>query len=172
MKLSTKCLLAVIATSLPFMAVAYDSNLGPCSYPSNIYHYGDTAPDGGIVFKVTGDGCHGMEAATSNAGSGAKLTWEQAVIAAASYNETDITTALTCSTTEAHTTPLCWHLPSKHELQLLHEQSDLVEGYTNGYYWSSTEAHNKSAWNMKFPHGAHSYSSIKNKYYARAIRFF
>ena len=172
MKLSTKCLLAVIATSLPFMAVAYDPNLGPCSYPSNIYHYGDTAPDGGKVFNVTGGGCHGMEAATRNTGSGAKLTWKQAVIAAASYNKTDITTALNCSTTKAYTTPLCWHLPSRHELQLLHEQSHVLERFTNGYYWSSTEAQNKYAWKMRFPHGQHSFSSIKNKYYARAVRSF
>ena len=171
MNLSTKCLLAVIATLLPFMAVAYDPNLA-CSYPSNIYHYGDPGPDGGIVFNVTGGGCHGMEAATSNAASGAKLTWEQAVIAAASYNITDITWALTCSTTEAHTTPLCWHLPSRHELQLLHEQSDSVGGFTKGDYWSSTEAQNRYAWKMRFPDGLLLVSRVTKKYYARAVRSF
>ena len=159
MNTMTKCLLAVIVTFLPFMAVAYDPSLGACS-TTNPYHYGDTGPDGGIVFYIDGGGCNGMEAQpydvganSANSYQGVQLIWSQAIANSAAYNITPITTALSCSTT-APSSPYCWHLPPSSDLNQLYIHRALL-GCAATAYWSSTEETNpfvipRYAWFLGF----------------------
>ena len=144
MNTMTKCLLAVIVTFLPFMAVAYDPSQGACS-STNPYHYGDPGPDAGIVFYIDGGGCNGMEAQpydvganSANAYQGIPKIWSEAVTTAAAYNITPITTALSCSTT-APSSSYCWHLPDVNNLNKLADQK-IATGCTAPVYWSSSGA--------------------------------
>ena len=144
MNTMTKCWLAVIVTFVPVMAVAYDSSLGACS-STNPYFYGDTGPDGGIVFYLE-EACSGMEAQpydvganSSNAYVGVEGFWDDAISASAAYNNTYITHAIKCPTTTKPTCPFCWHLPTSAELKYLYEQRRWVGGLTFfTFYWSST----------------------------------
>jgi hypothetical protein len=144
----TKCWLAVIVTFLPFMAVAhYDSSLGACS-STNHYDYGDTGPDGGIVFYLEG-ACSGMEAQPYDVG--VRLIWDDAISASAAYNNTVITKAISCPTTTQPTTPLCWHLPTLTELNYLYDQKSVLGYFANKVaYWSSTDVNANSAWAQYF----------------------
>ena len=43
-----------------------------------------------------------------------------------------------------------WYLPSGHELFLLSQQKDVVGGFADNYYWSSTEEDGYLAWPQHF----------------------
>ena len=59
-----------------------------------------------------------------------------------------------------------WRLPTIVELMLINEHN-LIE---DGYYWSSTEYDNVSAWKFNFLFGT-AYNNYKNfTYYVRAVR--
>ena len=173
----TKCWLAVIVTFLPFMAVAYDSSLGACS-STNPYNYGDTGPDGGIVFYLEG-ACSGMEAQpydvganSANAYIGLWEDWDDAITASAAYNDTTITKALSCPTTANPTTSYCWHLPSRTELSYLYEQRSVVGGLADGHYWSSTEYGSALAWYQSFSYGYQATNYEVSPLPVRAVRAF
>jgi hypothetical protein len=53
-----------------------------------------------------------------------------------------------------------WYLPAKVELNLLYAQKTVVDGTTDDYYWSSTEASRDGAWVQRFGNGS-SYSVNK-----------
>lgn len=63
-----------------------------------------------------------------------------------------------------------WYLPSKHELDLLYQQKDVVGGfatnvywdeYVRSHYWSSTEVDSNYTWAQNFDHGGqHSINKI------------
>ena len=65
-----------------------------------------------------------------------------------------------------------WRLPTKDELNLMFENKDIIDGFSNYYYWSSTEMSNYGAWGQSFnfgyqnDYGKHDYS------YVRAVRSF
>ena len=90
---------------------------------------------------------------TKPVASASSFSWNAAISAAATYNTTSITTTLSCSTTNAPTTPNCWHLPSKTELEYLYEQKSVVGNFFGDYYWSSTESGSGSAWYQNFNDG-------------------
>ena len=143
------------------------------------YHLRDIGPDGGIVYYVDGSGCHGLEAqpydvgATSeNSNAVAAKTWIDAVSTATASNTTEVTTALSCSTTVEAATPNCWHLPSKTELEYLYEQKKVVGGFANNSYWSSTETNNDSAWFQNFLDGYQNSNSKNITLHVRAVRAF
>ena len=143
------------------------------------YHLRDIGPDGGIVYYVDGSGCHGLEAqpydvgATSeNSNVGVPQTWTDAVSTALAGNTTAITTALSCSTTVEATTPNCWHLPSKTELEYLYEQKTVVDGFANNSYWSSTETNRDSAWFQNFLDGYQNSNSKNITLHVRVVRAF
>ncbi len=46
-----------------------------------------------------------------------------------------------------------WFLPSKDELNALHEQRDTVGGFGIDFYWSSSQFDAVNAWNQYFPDG-------------------
>jgi len=65
-----------------------------------------------------------------------------------------------------------WFLPSKDELNALHEQRATVGGFGKGYYWSSSQYHAYLAWLQNFPNGSQ-YSNGKNATFGvRPVRAF
>jgi hypothetical protein len=123
---------------------------------------------------VDGSGCHGLEAQLADVVSGTTVIWNwtAAVSAAAAFNTTTITTTLSCPTTTMPSTPNCWHLPSRIELQYLYEQKAAVGGFTNGLYWSSTEYDNNHVWAESFANGTQENDNRPNRYSVRAVRAF
>lgn len=67
-----------------------------------------------------------------------------------------------------------WRLPTKHELNLLYLQKDVVGGFAIPSYWSSTEAAADYAWLQLFGNGAQlSYDKEFTTYVGvRAVRAF
>ena len=144
------------------------------------YHWGDTGPDGGIVYYVDGSGCHGLEAQSTDASSGAAMDWATAISTSAAYNTTTITgpSGLNCSTTAfpslsaTPATPNCWHLPTKTELEYLYEQKTVVGGFANSGYWSSSESGSDVAWYQYFNNGSQTNLDKSNPLPVRAVRAF
>jgi len=65
-----------------------------------------------------------------------------------------------------------WHLPSKDELNKLFLKKNKIGGFSNNYYWSSTELNNYAAWFQFFLNG---FQLDYDKYYpsnVRAVRAF
>lgn len=66
-----------------------------------------------------------------------------------------------------------WYLPSLYELKLLYAQKTIVGGFFHpGYYWSSTEFDNISAWLVNFIDGGNDFDYKSNANVVRAIRAF
>ena len=65
-----------------------------------------------------------------------------------------------------------WHLPSKDELNKLFLKKNKIGGFSNNYYWSSTEGNNGLAWYQYFYNGYQYYSNKYTTYYVRAVRAF
>ena len=115
---------------------------------------------GGTVFYVTTDGLHGLIAETQDQSS--SCTW---------YNAQDI-----ISTTANHSAAGAlftdWRLPTKYELNLLYLQKSVVGGFTDNYYWSSTEDGYLNAWHQNFYTGFQYDNDKDFPDYVRAIRAF
>ena len=156
---------------------------------------GDTY-GGGIVFFVYDGGQHGLIAATTDQsasirwyggtytntraradGIGAGLKNTAIIIANQGPVDGNAFAATVCneySVTVGGVTYGDWYLPSKHELNLLYLQkvAGTVDGFSNNYYWSSTEADNNYAWFQNFGFGSQD-AIIKNfTYNVRAVRAF
>ncbi|MBK7712962.1 MAG: hypothetical protein IPJ37_20025 [Bacteroidales bacterium] len=65
-----------------------------------------------------------------------------------------------------------WYLPSKYELGLLFSQKDLIGGFNNDVYWSSTEFSSITSWSQNFSNGKQVNLSKTLPYSVRAIRAF
>jgi len=65
-----------------------------------------------------------------------------------------------------------WYLPSKYELDLLYLNKGIVGGFTNSYYWSSTELSSVSAWCQSFSTGSQLNINKSLPYGVRAVRAF
>jgi hypothetical protein len=65
-----------------------------------------------------------------------------------------------------------WHLPSKDELNKLYLSRKAVGDFSIGYYWSSTEAGDHTAWIQNFDNGALSSYDKNGGFRVRAIRIF
>lgn len=66
-----------------------------------------------------------------------------------------------------------WHLPSIDELRLLYDNKTLIGGFTSDYYWSSTEAYDIGAYNIRFSDGVDNFNFNKgNGHRIRAVRYF
>ncbi|MCX5793465.1 MAG: DUF1566 domain-containing protein [Elusimicrobia bacterium] len=64
-----------------------------------------------------------------------------------------------------------WYLPSKAELNLLYAQKVLVGGFTDNWYWSSTEfATPTSAWTENFINGIQNANGKPTTNYVRCVR--
>lgn len=116
------------------------------------YQIGDVGPAGGIVFHVDSDGAHGLEAAPVDQGF-ASWGCNGLVTGATNYKigtgreNTDIIVSscqddsVAAYVAKSYTINgySDWYLPSKDELVLLLSQKDLVGGFGEYTYWSSSE---------------------------------
>lgn len=101
------------------------------------HEIGDVLSDGSIVFWVDETGRHGMAAQPMDAidpnDSDDRMNWYLAKEVAENYGPG-------------------WHLPTKHELNLMYIKLHLngVGGFANDFYWSSTESEANGAWDHDF----------------------
>jgi hypothetical protein len=130
-------------------------------------HYIGEAYGGGIVFYIWDNGAHGLIAATSDQGAvrwganlsstraradgvGAGLTNTAIIIAKQGTVDSNLIAASLCNeyaVTSGGVVYGGWYLPSKHELQLLFNQKNMLTGLTGDWYYSSTEsASGDGAW--------------------------
>lgn len=123
------------------------------------YSVGDNAM-GGIVFYVNSNGTHGLVCAAQDQLS--LIDW---------YNAHDNLNNPANHDSEGDKYS-DWRLPSKYELNLIYQQRITIGGFTSGFYWSSTEGSNNSAWRQRFNDGFHSDSSKPDPSYVRAVRAF
>jgi len=65
-----------------------------------------------------------------------------------------------------------WYLPSKDELNELYLNRVAIGGFTNNFYWSSTETTSNTAWSQFFGTGIQYDSHKYYPYYVRAVRTF
>ena len=65
-----------------------------------------------------------------------------------------------------------WYLPSKDELNELYINQIAVGGFSNNYYWSSTEDGNDYAWGQVFGTGGQGYDGKDGTTTVRAVRAF
>jgi len=151
---------------------------------------------GGIVFYVYDGGLHGLIAALADQSSA--IQWYNGIfkvtgangdgVGAGAMNTAMIVAAQIDDTPGGNfAAKLCadysvkgadgvtygdWYLPSKAELNLLYRQKDIVGGFANDAYWSSTEGDSYYAWNQNFNF---SYQNDTIKYFTlpvRAVRAF
>jgi curved DNA-binding protein CbpA len=123
--------------------------------PVNEYHanynLGDILHDDGIIFYVNDTGRHGLAAQAEDLPN--KATWHEAKKISS-------------------TNPKEWHLPTKAELKLLYEQRDLVGGFSNQLYWSSSESNSFDAWFQNFYTGDQLNGNKNLTHRVRSIRSF
>ncbi len=149
---------------------------------------------GGIVFYVYDNGQHGLIAATADQstgirwyggsntntraradGVGAGLKNTSIIIANQGPVDGNAFAATVCneySVTVGGVTYGDWYLPSKYELNLLYMQKAVVDGFADGYYWSSSEYDADHAWYQLFFNGYQTTYTKSNIYYVRAVRAF
>ena len=109
---------------------------------------------GGIIFWLDGNG-GGLIAANYDVG----LNWDDAMSYCADYTVGQYDD---------------WYLPSKDELNLIYQQQTAIGGFTDYYYWSSTEidGDDEGAWNQDFGNGFQGLSFKTFPSYVRAVRAF
>ena len=150
---------------------------------------GDTGPGGGIVFHVTDDGKHGLEAAPNDQID--KMKWgllntpttaAKSGLFGGSYNTERI-----ISTNGVHTDGTSyaalvaanyngggygdWYLPSKDELDLMYVRMNLIGDLNLNHYWSSTQGPN-GPWFVDFRDGTDGEGSYGSTIGVRAVRAF
>jgi hypothetical protein len=154
---------------------------------------------GGIVFYVYDNGQHGLIASTSDQSAG--IQWSNGLykytgttgdgLGAGAMNTTMIVaTQMVDNETGNFAAKVCadysvtsngivygdWYLPSKYESDLLYLQKDIVGGFSDADYWTSTEEPwaNSFAKHRYFGNGAQTFpSDVKyHTYRVRAIRAF
>lgn len=150
---------------------------------------------GGIIFWLDATDQHGLIVATADQHTG--IEWyngtyrhtgttgdglyagamNTAIIVATQMadNQTGNFAAKVCadySVTDNGVTYGDWYLPSKYELDFLYQQRNAVGGFTNQFYWTSTEFGVNHAWGHGFINGAQAYNNKDYPNYVRAIRAF
>jgi len=142
--------------------------------------------EGGKIFFIDITGVHGLIAAPSDQsrsskwGCNGKPSPNTSSYNGYGKNNTDVIVGI-CPTKN---TPaqICydleiggfkdWFLPSKNELNLLYLQKDMVGGFANAFYWSSTEYDGYSIWCQHFFNGNQDNNGKYASYAVRAIRSF
>ena len=151
------------------------------------YAIGDTGPGQGIVFFISADGEHGLEAAPSNQGTGIKWSNQYDTVINAVRNGVNAglynTERIIINQGGGnYAAQLCanyrgggygdWYLPSKRELNLLYRQKAVVGGFANDYYWSSTAYIGDLAFAQYFKDGFKYDDDTDHLLRVRAIRAF
>jgi hypothetical protein len=160
----------------------YGSTLAVTTIPYSIGLY----YEGGIIFYLDVTGEHGLIAATSDQSSGTIWGCFGTLIG---LTGTDIGKGKTstqfiingCSTAGT-AAQICyflvmngysdWFLPSKDELNQMYIQRNVIGGFSNNSYWSSSEYDANLAWNQYLNDGSVYGSNKNNVYSVRPVRAF
>ncbi len=150
-------------------------------------HYVGERFGGGVVFIVNASGRHGLIADTADLGiytwynNGYVITGASGnVIGTGQANTQKIVAAqgsagsyaaLACVTSK-RSGYTDWFLPSKAELLAMYDTKDLIGGFTDGFYWSSSEKTISTAWEQGFQDGFRNYYYKCTRDYVRAVRVF
>jgi len=163
--------------------------------PSATYSIGDIGPAGGYIFYDKGgysDGWRFLEAAPLSTewteirwGSmGTLIGGTETGIGAGQNNTTTIVTSLNSHSETNRAAQLCndltvegymdWFLPSKDELNLMYTNLKVagVGGFTDVYYWSSSDYDASHAWLQDFNDGNQYYNDKDEGHRVRAVRAF
>jgi hypothetical protein len=141
-------------TSITWATPASSSSSSPT------YTTGLNSDLGGYVFFLSTDSKHGLVAETQD--QSRSTTWYDA--------EDKISNQANHSTNGKKFTD--WRLPTKHELNLMYLVKDLVGGFANNYYWSSSEYDGAYAWGQSFYNGDQDYGDKSATVSVRAVRAF
>jgi len=143
---------------------------------------------GGIVFYIYDDGRHGLIAAKTDLSTG--IRWYAGTFintmarsnAGGRANTSIIVASLGYGDGSTYAARICiekgslsdndWYLPSKWELDRLYGLRNVVGGFANADYWSSTEDGPWNAWSQNFGTGTPGSSSKTSNFYVRPIRAF
>ena len=150
------------------------------------YKIGDTGPNGGKVFYISQDGSSGLEAALTDAGTAqwgcyGTTTGATGIAIGTGQSNTNAINAKCGKSTAAYLASIyTWpngktggFLPSKDELNELYDHKDVVGGFANFYYWSSSEGNSISAWDQFFNYGVqNNYLKDYTPLRVRAVRAF
>jgi hypothetical protein len=157
------------------------------------YNIGDIGPSGvGIVFYITDEGRHGLEAAPSGWSSGSEdptKQWQRSNVPTGGTQKTIgsgyANTYIHMAGTNHPAAAICrdyrsefegnWFLPSKDELNQMYLHKAIIGGLDTAFYWSSTEVDNFNSWSQSFRTGYQNSSSSKihsRTYRVRPIRAF
>jgi hypothetical protein len=156
---------------------------------TQIFLYIGQSHAGGIVFYIDGTGLHGLVATPGDQSASAQWGCSETLISGTSTaigsGQANTTAIVNGCSTSGIAARLCnslifpplspyfdWFLPSKGELNLLYLQKDVVGGFVEDYYWSSSEQDASSAWVQHFTTGVQ-YNFYKFNYVGvRAVRAF
>lgn len=150
---------------------------------------------GGVVFFVYDGGKHGLIAATSDQHFAAQWynginrmtgTTGDGSVAGSMNTAMIVSTQIADNQNGSFAAKICadysvtvngitygdWYLPSKYELNLLFQQKNVVGGFSNSDYWSSTESNAFNAWSQYFYDGFQSEYGKSETGSIRAIRSF
>ena len=160
------------------------------SAQTSAHHIGEKF-GGGIVFYISDNGHHGLIASVADLQDG--ITWyngltrntgtfDDRIGAGAKNTKIIVAKLLPDDPHGIFAAKLCvdytvkadgviyadWFLPSKSELNILFQNKDLVGGFLNRNYWSSTEYKTNSVWIQYFGDGRQRISNSES--YANVVR--
>lgn len=141
---------------------------------------------GGIIFFIDEVGDHGLIAATSDQSIGTPWGCVGTLIGGTGISigmgQANTTAIVNGCSTAGIAAQICdalvlngysdWFLPSKDELNQMYIQRNVIGGFSNNPYWSSSEYNANLAWNQYLNDGALYGSNKTNVYSVRAIRAF
>jgi len=163
-------------------------------FSGQLFEIGGIGPGGGIIFHVTDDGQHGLEAAQVDQHT--NIVWSfpddvdkrtqagKSGINGGSFNTDRIISTHGAGLGVTYAALLAsdyngggygdWYLPSIDELNLMYTNLHLqgVGGFASAFYWSSTEPSTSFAWILDFGTGdiGMSHKSLQRR--IRAVRAF
>jgi hypothetical protein len=171
---------------------AYVTNIAGTAYGNQVsfttltgYYIGQSY-GGGIIFYIDGTTQHGLIAAPSDQSTGAQWGCYQTLIGGTSSaigtGQANTTAIITGCATTGIAAQICdvlvlngysdWYLPSKDELNQMYIQKNVIGGFADTWYWTSTEYSSTLSWYQLFDSGI---QNGVDKYFTpnvRAIRSF
>lgn len=147
-------MIPVLYLTLHLHVSADTSTTNNSSTHTQLYKIGDIGPGGGIVFYVSGDGLHGLEAAPWDQHSGIQwyngsYTLTNASRDGVNGGKWNTERIIKNQGMGDYAAQICanfkgggqgdWYLPSIAELHNLYMHKDIVGGFYSDEYWSSVE---------------------------------
>ena len=166
------------------VGTAYGNELSFTTLQNSSFYIGESY-GGGIIFYIDGTGLHGLISATSDQGHvswGCQGTLIGGTGTAIGTGQANTTAIVNGCTTVGIAAQICdalvlngysdWFLPSKDELNQMYIQRNVIGGFTNQIYWSSSEYDATRAWGQFFTIGNQVTDLKDDLSYVRAVRAF